>query len=150
MPPKQASGAKKRKKRKLDEAMKKSHAGALLKFMHKSSDKEQEHVEEQEHVDVEVELEEMEEQEHVEEQNDVEEQDDVEVEPEEGDEHVEANINKEYVKDIFDPRMWEGLNSDEIKLLVEKGPKRDNNIVFGPYDTNNIRFSTALYVTPLS
>ncbi|XP_071695377.1 uncharacterized protein [Rutidosis leptorrhynchoides] len=57
-------------------------------------------------------------------------------------EHVETNKNEEdvihNVVDISDPRRWEELNYDEIKLLIEKGPKRDNNIVSGPY-TNERR-----------
>ncbi|XP_076886020.1 uncharacterized protein LOC143535729 [Bidens hawaiensis] len=81
-----------------------------------------------------IEEQEVEEQEHANEQDHVE----VELEEQEEEEHVEANTNEEHVKhnhaDIFDPRRWEGLNSDEIKLLVEKGPKRDNNIVNGRYD----------------
>ncbi|XP_076956693.1 uncharacterized protein LOC143631971 [Bidens hawaiensis] len=92
----------------------------------------------------------------VEEREHANEQDHVEVvleEPEE-EEHVEANINEEHVKynhvDIFDPRRWEGLNSDEIKLLVEKGRKKDNNIVNGPYDKHKRRFSSALYTRTLS
>ncbi|XP_076937495.1 uncharacterized protein LOC143605159 [Bidens hawaiensis] len=93
---------------------------------------------------------EVEEQEHVNEQDHVE----VIVEEPEDEEHVEAKLNEEHVKhnhvDIFDPRRWEGLNSDEIKLLVEKGPKRDNNMVNGPYDKHKRRFSLALYTRTLS
>ncbi|XP_076938332.1 uncharacterized protein LOC143606452 [Bidens hawaiensis] len=93
---------------------------------------------------------EVEEKEHANEQNHAEV---VHEEPEEED-HVEANINEEHVKhnhvDIFDPRRWEGLNSDEIKLLVKKGPKRDNNIVNGPYDKHKRRFSSTLYTRTLS
>ncbi|XP_076951119.1 uncharacterized protein LOC143624306 [Bidens hawaiensis] len=51
---------------------------------------------------------------------------------------------------FYDPRRWEGLNSDEIKLLVEKGHKRDNYIVNGPYDKHKRRFSSALYTRTLS
>ncbi|XP_076945240.1 uncharacterized protein LOC143616240 [Bidens hawaiensis] len=76
-----------------------------------------------------IEEQEVEEKEHANEQDHVE----VVLEEPEEEEHVEANINEEHVKhnhvDIFNPRRWERLNSDEIKLLVEKGLKRDNNIV---------------------
>ncbi|KAI3687482.1 hypothetical protein L1987_81179 [Smallanthus sonchifolius] len=137
MPPKQSSGAQKRKRKKLDEAMTKSQAGALLKFLPKPPVKK--------NVEEHVQVEEADEQEHVEEQDHVvEEQDHVEVELEKSEEEEHNPI------DIFDPRRWEGLNSDEIKLLVEKGPKRDNNIVYGPYDTNRRRFSAAFYTRTLS
>lgn len=147
MPLKQPSGCKNRKKRKRDEDMRKSLAGSMYKFINKvpvqdqesvqvepEELEEQQHVEEQEHVQVEVEPEEMEEQEHV------------QVEAE------ESEVAEEHV-DIFDPRRWEGLNSDDIKLLVEKGPKRDTSILYGPYDVpgrNGRRFSAALYTRTLS
>lgn len=109
MPPKQPSGCEKRKKKKRDEDMRKSQAGAMYKFMKKAPVEEPEEMEEPQHVDeqehVQVEPEEMEEQQHVEEQ------DDLQAEHEESEEHVgnvEANINEEHVKDnpidIFDPR----------------------------------------------
>lgn len=158
MPPKQPSGCEKRKKKKRDEDMRKSQAGAMYKFMKKAPVEEPEEMEEPQHVDeqehVQVEPEEMEEQQHVEEQ------DDLQAEHEESEEpvgNVEANINEEHVKhnpiDIFDPRRWGGLNSDEIKLLVEKGPKRDTTIVYGPYDVHGRdgrRFSATLYTRTLS
>ncbi|PWA74998.1 zinc finger MYM-type protein 1 [Artemisia annua] len=40
------------------------------------------------------------------------------------------NANVHHV-DIFDPRKWDGLSSDMIKVLVEGGPKRDNSIYKG-------------------
>lgn len=155
MPPKykQPSGFQNRKKKKRDEEMIKSQAGAMFKFMKKThvvetkEQQEPEHVDEQEQVQVEPE--------EMEEQQNVEEQDDLQAEEEESEE--DDNINEEHVKhnpiDIFDPRRWEGLNSDEIKLLVEKGPKRDTTIVYGPYDVsgrNGRRFSAALYTRTLS
>nr|KAJ0202381.1 hypothetical protein LSAT_V11C600310300 [Lactuca sativa] len=42
------------------------------------------------------------------------------------------------------------LNYDEIKLLVEKGPKRDNSIMYGPYNKFGRQFSAALYTRTLS
>ena len=139
MPPKQLSGSEKRKKKKRDEDMRKSQAGAMYKFMKKAPVEEPEEMEEPQHVDeqehVQVEPEEMEEQQHVEEQDDLQAEHE---ESEEAEGNVEANRNEAHVKhnpiDIFDPRRWEGLNYDEIKLLVEKGPKRDTTIVYGPYD----------------
>ncbi|XP_023762714.2 uncharacterized protein LOC111911155 [Lactuca sativa] len=77
--------------------------------------------------------------EHVEEQEHVV----VEVEEVEKQEHV-----KELV-DICDPKRWEKLNYDEIKLLVEKGPKIDTSIMYGPYDKFGRRFSAALYTITL-
>ncbi|XP_071728767.1 uncharacterized protein [Rutidosis leptorrhynchoides] len=133
MAPKHLSGAEKRKRKRNDEKMKKSQAGSLHKFLKKPT------IEEQEHVQVNVE--EAKGQEHVEEKET------------ENVEHVETNINEEdgihNLIDIFDPRRWEGLNSDEIKLFVEKGPKRDNNIVLGP-KTNNRRFCATIYTGTLS
>ncbi|XP_071689122.1 uncharacterized protein [Rutidosis leptorrhynchoides] len=133
MAPKQLSGCQKRKRKRLDDDMKKSQAGALEKYLSKPTLEEHEHVQ--------VNLEETEGQKHIDEQE------------AEIDEHVETNINEEDVihniVDIFDPRNWEGLNSDEIKLVVEKGPKRDNNIEFGPY-TKKRRFCATLYTRTLS
>ncbi|KAL7586384.1 uncharacterized protein LOC111887385 [Lactuca sativa] len=71
--------------------------------------------------------------EHVEEH--VEHQENVEVEVED----VEFNIKK----------MWEKLNYEELKLLVERGPKRDTSNMYGPYDKSGRRFSTALYTKTL-
>ncbi|XP_052624860.1 uncharacterized protein LOC111905161 [Lactuca sativa] len=131
---KQPSGSQKRKKRKLDEEKRKADAGALDKFIHRQPI--EEHVEEhiEEHIEEHVE-------EHIEEH--VEEQEHIEVEEAEEQEPV-----KEFV-DIYDPRRWEKLNSEEIKLLVQKGPKRDNSIMYGPYDKFGRRFSAALYTRTL-
>ena len=66
MPPKQLSGCEKLKKKKRDEDMRKSQAGAMYKFMKKALVEEPEEMEEPQHVDeqehVQVEPEEMEEQ----------------------------------------------------------------------------------------
>ncbi|XP_071740242.1 uncharacterized protein [Rutidosis leptorrhynchoides] len=120
MAPKQLSGYEKRKRKRLDEEMKKSQAGALEKYLDKPTLERHEHAQ--------VNLEEIEGQEHIDKQE------------AKKDKHIETNINEEDVihniVDIFDPRSWERLNSDEIKLLVEKSPKRDNNIASGPYTIN--------------
>nr|XP_043615797.1 uncharacterized protein LOC122587697 [Erigeron canadensis] len=140
MPPKAPSGSQKRKKRKLDEEMRKSQAGALDKFIHRQPVEEHvetniEDVEQEDHVEANINEEKAEEQANEE-------------------EYVEPNVNEEHVEhnpiDIFDPGRWEGLNSDQIKLLVEKGPNRDTSIVYGPYDALGRRFSTALYTRTLS
>ncbi|KAL7594851.1 hypothetical protein Lser_V15G31189 [Lactuca serriola] len=70
-------------------------------------------------------------------------------------EHVEVEETEQHdpikdLVDIYDPRRWEKLNLDEIKILVEKGPKRDSSIMYGPYDKFGRRFSAALYTRTLS
>ncbi|KAD3067563.1 hypothetical protein E3N88_35443 [Mikania micrantha] len=142
MPPKQLSGSQKRKKRKRDEEMRRSQSGAMYKFMNKS------HVEEHVEEHVKVVLEDIEEEQHVEGEKHVQ----VETEETEEQQHVEENVNRNPI-DIFDPIRWEGLTSDDIKLLIEKGPKRDTSIVYGPYDVcgpSGRRFSTALFTRTLS
>lgn len=42
--------------------------------------------------------------------------------------------------DIFDPRMWNALDSKIIDILVQKGPKRDLSIEKGPKDKFCRRF----------
>ena len=131
MKSKQLSGYQKRKKRKLLEEQKKADFGALHKFF-VTQPVDDAHVEE--NIDDHVE-------EHIDDH--VEEQEDVEVEQAEEQEPIEELV------DIYDPRMWDKLNSEEIKLLVEKGPKRDTSIEFGPYDTHGRRFAASLYTRTL-
>ncbi|KAD4584607.1 hypothetical protein E3N88_22208 [Mikania micrantha] len=117
--------------------MRRSQSGAMYKFMNKSPV--EEHVEEH----VKVVLEDIEEEQHVEGEEHVQ----VETEETEEQQHVEENVNRNPI-DIFDPIRWEGLTSDDIKLLVEKGPKRDTSMLYGPYDVSGPsgrRFSTALF-----
>ncbi|KAL7618807.1 uncharacterized protein LOC111896889 [Lactuca sativa] len=128
---KQPSGYQKRKKRKLDEEKRKVDVGALDKFIHIQPV--EEHIEE--HVEEHIEK-------HVEEH--IEEQEHVEVEETEEHEPVKDLV------DVYDPRRWEKLNSDEIKILVKKGPKRDSSIMYGPYDKSGRRFSATLYTRTLS
>ncbi|CAI9280306.1 unnamed protein product [Lactuca saligna] len=131
MKSKQPSAYKKRKKRKLDEEKRKVDIGALDKFIHRQpvEDYVEEHIEElvEDHI-----------KEHIEEQE--------LVEVEETEEHDPVKD----IVDIYDPRRWEKLNSNGIKILVEKGPKRDNSIMNGPYDKFGRWFSAALYTRTLS
>ena len=144
MKPKQLSGAQKLKKRKLEAEKRKADFGALDKYVvrqHVDEHVEEhidEHAEENEHADENID-------EHVEEdvEEHVEEQEDVEVEDADQQEPIEELV------DIFDPRMWDKLNSGEIKLLVEKGPKRDTTIEYGPYDKHGRRFSASFYTRTL-
>ncbi|XP_058744364.1 uncharacterized protein LOC131616968 [Vicia villosa] len=53
-------------------------------------------------------------------------------------------------KDIFDPRIWDSLDSKSIDLLATKGPKRDFSIVKGPKDKSSRRFTANLYTRVLS
>ena len=55
-----------------------------------------------------------------------------------------------YLPDIYDPRVWDGLDSKMIDLLVKNGPKRDLNIVKGPKDKFSRRFTANLYTRVLS
>lgn len=62
------------------------------------------------------------------------------------------NIDDIFVDDIgvniFDPRVWDGLNSKMKALLVEKGPIRETNITF-PKDNLGRHFSFEYYVRKL-
>nr|GEY76967.1 zinc finger MYM-type protein 1-like [Tanacetum cinerariifolium] len=56
----------------------------------------------------------------------------------------DASVNADHV-DIFDPKNWDNLTSNMIKILVAEGPKRDKSIEKGPKDTNLRRFASAFY-----
>ncbi|GKD75358.1 hypothetical protein Tco_1333640, partial [Tanacetum coccineum] len=43
----------------------------------------------------------------------------------------DASVNADHV-DIFDPKNWDNLTSDMIKILVAEGPKRDKSIENSP------------------
>nr|XP_043619995.1 zinc finger MYM-type protein 5-like [Erigeron canadensis] len=60
-----------------------------------------------------------------------------------GDDVNDAGENIKF--DIFDPRCWDGLTSDMIKVLVAEGPKRDVSIKKGPKDRFSRRFSATHY-----
>ncbi|XP_021763923.1 zinc finger MYM-type protein 5-like [Chenopodium quinoa] len=55
-----------------------------------------------------------------------------------------------YTPNIYDPRVWDGLDFKMIDLLVKKGPNRDNSIVKGLKDKFSRRFTTNLYTRVLS
>ncbi|XP_021991189.1 putative uncharacterized protein DDB_G0274435 [Helianthus annuus] len=130
MAPKQASGWQKRQKRKRAEELVKSQASAIQKFLAPNPpivivENQQEDVE----VEVVQEPEQEQEQEHEHEQEQEQEQERVEVEDEEESVEVEdvekqqenlENRQEQERVDIFDPRRWEGLNADELKVLVAK------------------------------
>ncbi|KAK9076784.1 hypothetical protein SSX86_005118 [Deinandra increscens subsp. villosa] len=61
--------------------------------------------------------------------------------------NVEANTGPNI--DIFDPRMWDGLNPNMTNVLVEKGPNRDLTIKKGPRDKFGRRFSSTMYTRTL-
>lgn len=67
--------------------------------------------------------------------------------------HLDAenidSVNNNY-EDIFDPRIWDSLESKMIDLLASKGPKRDFFIVKGPKDKLSRCFTVNLYTRVLS
>lgn len=44
---------------------------------------------------------------------------------------LDVNFGADFMKDIFDPRNWESLDSKMIDVLVVNGPKRDGFIYKG-------------------
>ncbi|XP_057429853.1 uncharacterized protein LOC130722970 [Lotus japonicus] len=59
-----------------------------------------------------------------------------------------ANDNGDDI-DIFDPTVWDNLESRMIDLLATKGPKRDLSILKGPKDKSSRRFTANLYTRVL-
>ncbi|XP_037433316.1 zinc finger MYM-type protein 1-like [Triticum dicoccoides] len=51
--------------------------------------------------------------------------------------------------DIFDPRNWDPLNSKQIDILAQKGPKIDKSVK-GPKDRYRKRFTSVFYTRILS
>ncbi|CAO2835306.1 unnamed protein product [Amaranthus hypochondriacus] len=60
-----------------------------------------------------------------------------------------VNDNTDYNVDIFDPRNWDGLDSQMIDILVVKGPKRDLSIIKGAKDKMGRQFSSSFYTRVL-
>lgn len=72
--------------------------------------------------------------------------------------HIDVNLNSSphedvddsSKSDIFDPRNWDSLDSKQIDILAQKGPKRDNSIKKGPKDRYRKRFTPVFYTRFLS
>ncbi|KAL9154317.1 hypothetical protein ABFS82_10G106500 [Erythranthe guttata] len=69
--------------------------------------------------------------------------------------HIDENDGNEndhlktsYVLDIFDPIVWDGLDTKMKDLLVEKGPKKEYDLKF-PLDKESRHFSYTYYVQML-
>src|ERR1044072_2491512 len=59
-----------------------------------------------------------------------------------------ANDNGDDI-DIFDPTIWDTLESRMIDLVATEGPKRDLSIIKGPKDKSSRRFTANLYTRVL-
>ena len=59
--------------------------------------------------------------------------------------NISNHINNSFQPDIFDPRTWNALDSKMIYILLQKGPKRDLSIKYGPRDRFGRRFSASSY-----
>ncbi|GJM98118.1 hypothetical protein PR202_ga15095 [Eleusine coracana subsp. coracana] len=55
------------------------------------------------------------------------------------------DVHPSFQPDIFDPRMWDSLDSKVIDILLEKGPKRDLTIEKGSKDKICRSFSSKAY-----
>ena len=60
------------------------------------------------------------------------------------------NDGDSFQPDMFDPRYWDSLDSKQIDILAQKGPKRDLSIQKGPRDRYSRRFSALFYNRILS
>uniref|UniRef100_A0A452ZH81 Uncharacterized protein n=1 Tax=Aegilops tauschii subsp. strangulata TaxID=200361 RepID=A0A452ZH81_AEGTS len=71
--------------------------------------------------------------------------------------NIDVNLNSSpredfddsFWSDIFDPRNWDSLNSKQIDILAQKGPKADK-LVKGPKDRYRKRFTSVFYTRILS
>nr|AWA44684.1 hypothetical protein SS27B03_000004 [Saccharum spontaneum] len=61
-----------------------------------------------------------------------------------------SNAGDSFQPDIFDPRYWDSLDSKQVNILAQKGPKRDLSIQKGPKDRFSRRFSSLFYNRILS
>jgi len=61
-----------------------------------------------------------------------------------------SNASDSFQPDIFDPRYWDSLDSRQVDILAQKGPKRDLSIQKGPKDMLSRRFSSLFYDRILS
>uniref|UniRef100_A0ACD5TRL2 Uncharacterized protein n=1 Tax=Avena sativa TaxID=4498 RepID=A0ACD5TRL2_AVESA len=141
---KQLSGSEKRKKRKLHDAFVESQKGSIHKFLRNGSSSRDPDslqlalvtVEENqtENVDVDDDINEGDKStsEH---ENPA---DSPNLENPSVDEQQPFSIN------IFDPREWENLDDKDRDILVEKGPVREQNVMF-PLDNQSRRFSQTYY-----
>jgi hypothetical protein len=146
------SGHEKRMKKKRRDALTQSQSGALEKFI----------IREPQNIDVEIadndDVQPI----------DVENVDNVDVENvDDGNENVDGDDNEnvdvddneivptvsvdvnDIGHDIFDPSIWDSLDSKMRDLLVIKGPKRDRSIVKGPKDKFSRRFTANWYTRVL-
>ena len=55
------------------------------------------------------------------------------------------NNGDSFQPDIFDPRYWDSLDTKQIDILAQKGPKRDLSIQKGPRGRYSRRFSALFY-----
>ncbi|PVH38554.1 hypothetical protein PAHAL_5G287700 [Panicum hallii] len=60
------------------------------------------------------------------------------------------NAGDSFLPDIFYPRYWDSLDSKQVDILAQKGPKRDLSIQKGPKDKFSRRFSSLFYNRILS
>jgi len=60
-----------------------------------------------------------------------------------------ANEQEACPLDIYDPRTWDALDNISKEILVEKGPRREYNLVF-PSDNTSRHFSYAYYSRKLN
>jgi len=61
-----------------------------------------------------------------------------------------SDASDSFQPDIFDPRYWDSLDSKQVDILAQKGPKRDLSIQKGPKDRLSRRFSSLFYNRILS
>ena len=147
MPPKHLSGAQKRKRKQREEALVQHQAGDMFKYLNSSKITQREEivenlgetsVEEQETWN-----------DNVNEQGDL-----VDELNKDKDDHVDVNElneeeednvqHKDLLINFYDPGCWDKIDQNMRDLLVEKGPKRVDGILF-PKDSSGRRFELSQY-----